>query len=44
MGRIADEALSLINQMEPQHWLFVLVGVIVVGFACMKGVGSRMHY
>ena len=44
MGRIADEVLSLVNHMEPQHWVFVLAGVIVVGVVCMKGMGSRSHY
>ena len=44
MEKIANEVLSFINHMEPQHWLFVLAGVIVVGFVCMKGMGSRSHY
>jgi hypothetical protein len=44
MQRIADEVLSFINQMEPQHWLFVLAGVIVVGVVCLKGMGARSHY
>ena len=44
MEQIADEVLSFVNEMTPQHWLFALAGVIVVGFVCMKGMGSRSHY
>ena len=43
METIADEVLSFVNHMEPQHWVLALAGVIVVGFVCMKGVGSRTH-
>ena len=34
MERFASEVLSFINHMEPQHWLFVLAGMIVVGVSC----------
>ncbi len=44
MEQIADEVLSFVNEMAPQHWLFVLAGAIVLGFVCMKGMGSRSHY
>jgi hypothetical protein len=44
MEEIADEVLSYINQMTPQHWMFALAAVIVVGFACMKGIGARSHF
>ncbi len=44
MQEIASEVLSFINQMEPRHWVFALAAVIIVGFVCMKGVGSRTQY
>lgn len=44
MERFFDHVLLFINRMEPQHWIFVLAGVILVGFACLKGMGTRSHY
>ncbi len=44
MERFASEVLSFINHMEPQDWLFVLAGMIVVGVLCLKGMGSRSQY
>ena len=44
MDKLLDEVLLFVNHMQPQHWILVLAGVIVVGFVCMKGMGSRSHY
>lgn len=44
MEKIANQVLSIIDQMEPRHWVFLLAGVIVVGVVCMKGMGSRSQY
>ena len=44
MQGILDEVLSFVNQMQPQHWVFALAGVIIVGFVCMKGMGSRANF
>jgi hypothetical protein len=44
MEKITSEVLSFVEHMEPQHWLFVLAGMIVVGVLCMKGMGSGSHY
>ena len=44
MEKILNEVLYFVNQMQPQHWVLALAGVIVVGFACMKGMGSRSSY
>jgi hypothetical protein len=44
MEKIVNQVLSGINHMEPQHWLFVLAGMVVLGLLCMKGMGSRSHY
>ena len=34
MEKIANEVLYFIDQMEPQHWVFVLAGVVVGGVWC----------
>jgi len=38
------DLLYIIDHSEPQHWVMVLAGVIVVGYACMKSIGARSHY
>ena len=27
-----------------QEWIFVFVGVLVIGYFCMRGFGSRANY
>ena len=31
MEKIADQVLSVIERMEPHHWVLVLAGLIAVG-------------
>ena len=44
MQGYANDLLIYINRLEPQHWMVILAGVIVVGLVCMKGMGSRSSY
>jgi hypothetical protein len=44
MDRIANEVLSFIDQMEPQHWVYVLAGVILIGYLCLKTMGTKLHF
>jgi hypothetical protein len=39
-----QEASLCINRMTTTQWLIALVVVAVVGFACMRGFGSRTNY
>ena len=33
-----------VNQMEVRHWMFVGVGVVLLGALCLRGFGSRANY
>jgi hypothetical protein len=41
--RFENEVLYYVDRMEPYDWVMVLAVVIVVGFVCMKGMGSRLN-
>ena len=41
MQRFEYEVLYWINNLQPHEWVMLLVGVIVVGAVCMKGIGGR---
>jgi hypothetical protein len=32
------------NRLSSQQWLYVLIGVTVVGALCLRGFGSRKNY
>jgi hypothetical protein len=32
------------SRLDPQQWLLVLAGVVIVGFLCLRGFGSRSGY
>jgi len=36
--------MRFIDRMDAQHWLLALLAVVVVGFFCMRGFGSRSDY
>jgi hypothetical protein len=44
MEKFAYQVLDFIERMEPQHWVYVLAGVILIGYLCLKSVGQRSHY
>ena len=44
MGHFYREVTRYINHMDMQQWAVALALVIVVGFFCLKGFGSRNNY
>jgi len=38
------DVIRYASRLDPQQWLLVLIGVIVVGFLCLRGFGSRSQY
>ncbi len=44
VGTLWKNLMQTIDSMDTQQWLLVLWGVIVVGFFCMRGFGSRSQY
>ena len=32
------------NRLSSQQWLYVLIGVTIVGAMCLRGFGSRKNY
>jgi len=43
VAQIEDEVLYWINNLQPHEWLMIMVGVIVVGAVCMKGISNRSN-
>jgi hypothetical protein len=39
-----DQFLYMIDHSQPQHWIMVLAGVILVGYLLLKSMGSKPHY
>lgn len=33
-----------VRHFGPQEWFLSLIGVVVVGFVCLRGFGSRSNY
>ncbi len=48
MWNYVDGALEplvhLFQTLDRQQWTLVFAGVLVVGFLCMRGFGSRTNY
>ncbi|MFH1921214.1 MAG: hypothetical protein ABIP48_15205 [Planctomycetota bacterium] len=44
MGQFYREVMRFINHMDMQDWAVALVGVVIVGFVCLRGFGSRSNY
>lgn len=40
----ATPLVHLMGRLDRTQWLFVFVGVVVLGFVCMRGFGSRANY
>ncbi len=39
-----DQVFGHLEHLNRQEWLLVLVGVVIVGFFCLRGFGSRSSY
>ena len=44
MGKFFREVVRFLEQLNTQEWVLVLVGLVIVGFVCMRGFGSRSNY
>jgi hypothetical protein len=44
MAHFIRELMRWLDHMTIQHWLYLLAGVIVVGFMTLRGIGSRSQY
>ena len=44
MGRIWNDVLCYIERLGAQEWTLILAAVVVLGFFCMRGFGSRSEY
>lgn len=44
MGQLWRNLMRMADRMDTQEWALVLIGVIVVGFLCLRGFGSRSDY
>jgi hypothetical protein len=42
--QLERETMSIVVQMERNHWLILLGVLMAVGFFCMRGFGSRTSY
>ncbi len=42
--RLWNVVMRFIERMDTQEWAIVLAAMIVVGFLCMRGFGSRANY
>ena len=43
-ARLASEGVQYMHRLDREHWLFIFVGVMILGFTCMRGFGSRANY
>jgi hypothetical protein len=39
-----DSVVQQTGRLDRTQWLFVFVGIVVIGFVCMRGFGSRSNY
>jgi hypothetical protein len=44
MGKYISYALRYLEQLNTQEWVLVLLGLVILGFVCMRGFGSRTNY
>ncbi len=44
MGKYVHKFFVFIEQLDTQEWVLVLMALVVVGFVCMRGYGSRSDY
>lgn len=44
VDHLLDDLVYYTNHMGPRQWGIVVLLIIGVGFACMRGFGSRTNY
>ena len=43
MGHLWHDVMRVINSLDREEWALVLAGMIIVGFFCLRGLGSRLR-
>ncbi len=38
------ESMRLLMQMDREHWAVAFVALVLIGYFCMRGFGSRTSY
>ena len=44
VGQLFHEAMNVAERMGTRDWVLVLAGLVVVGWFCLRGFGSRSSY
>jgi hypothetical protein len=44
MGNWYRTVMRFVEQMDAQEWMLAFFGVVIVGFFCLRGFGSRSKY
>jgi len=44
LQRLYSRILHYAGNLEPHHWIILLVVLILIGLFCLKGFGSRANY
>jgi hypothetical protein len=44
MGHLCNRAIWWFDSLGSQEWLFILMGVILIGLVSLRGFGSRSGY
>ena len=42
--KIGDQLNDVMGRYDRQTWIYIFVGVFVLGMLCMRGFGSRSNY
>lgn len=42
--QMVDSVLRYLEGLSLREWLWVLIGVVIVGVICLRGFGSRSSY
>jgi hypothetical protein len=44
VGQFYDAVMRVAEHMGPQDWVLVLAGLVIFGWLCLRGFGSRSSY
>jgi hypothetical protein len=44
LQRLYHQVLQQAGNLGPQHWVLILVGIIILGAILLRGFGSRAKY
>lgn len=41
---LGGHVIKMTGSLDRTQWIFVFVGVVIIGVVCMRGFGSRKNY